>query len=240
VALLRNDGWRVNHNGVERIWRQERLKVPKRQPKRGRLRPTHRNRVWSYDFVTDRTHDGSPLKILTLIDEYSGECQAHLVERHIHIGRDDVLYCQADLFIRLVMPAHIRSDIGPELKAGMVRQWLEDIEVTTLFIEPGSPWENRHNDSFNGKLGDEVLNRKVFFTLEDANVVIENWRREYNTIRPHSSLNMRPPGTGVCLAVGLSTASAATKDLGIGFNSHLKAGKKLGAGHFMIRSLILE
>jgi len=201
TALLRNDGWRVNHKRVERIWRQEGLKVPKRQPKRGRLwlndgscvrlRPTHRNHVWSYDFVSERTHDGRPLKILTLIDEYSRECLALLVERHI--TSDDVLYCLADLFIRHGIPEHIRSDNGPEFTAKVVRQWLGHIGVKTLFIEPGSPWENGYNESFNGKLRDEVLNREVFSTLKEAKVVIEKWRQEYNTIRPHSSLNGLPP-----------------------------------------------
>ena len=201
TALLRNDGWGVNHKRVERIWRQEGLKVPKRQPKRGRLwlndgscvrlRPTHRNHVWSYDFVSERTHDGRPLKILTLIDEYSRECLALLVERCI--TSDDVLYCLADLFIRHGIPEHIRSDNGPEFTARVVRQWLGHIGVKTLFIEPGSPWENGYNESFNGKLRDEVLNREVFFTLKEAKIVIEAWRLEYNTIRPHSSLNGLPP-----------------------------------------------
>ena len=201
TALLRNDGWRVNHKRVERIWRQEGLKVPKRQPKRGRLwlndgscvrlRPTHRNHVWSYDFVSERTHDGRPLKILTLIDEYSRECLALLVERRI--TSDDVLYCLADLFIRHGIPEHIRSDNGPEFTAKVVRQWLGSVGVKTLFIEPGSPWENGYNESFNGKLRDEVLNREIFSTLKEAKTVIENWRQEYNTIRPHSSLNGLPP-----------------------------------------------
>jgi len=201
TALLRNDGWGVNHKRVERIWRQEGLKVPKRQPKRGRLwlndgscvrlRPTHRNHVWSYDFVSERTHDGRPLKILTLIDEYSRECLALLVERHI--TSDDVLYCLGDLFIRHGIPEHIRSDNGPEFTAKVVRQWLGSVGVKTLFIEPGSPWENGYNESFNGKLRDEVLNREVFSTLKEAKVVIENWRQEYNTVRPHSSLNGLPP-----------------------------------------------
>jgi transposase InsO family protein len=210
TVLLRNDGWRVNHKRVERIWRQEGLKVPKRQPKRGRLwlndgscvrlRPIHRNHVWSYDFVSERTHDGRPLKIMTLIDEYSRECLALLVERHI--TSDDVLYCLADLFIRYGVPDHIRSDNGPEFTAKAVRQWLEHIGVKTLFIEPGSPWGNGYNESFNGKLRDELLNRELLFTLKEAQVVIENWRREYNTIRPHSSLNDRPPAPEAILPLG--------------------------------------
>jgi len=211
TVLLQNDGWHVNHKRVERIWRQEGLKVPKRQPKRGRLwrndgscvrlRPTHRNHVWSYDFVSERTHDGRPLKILTLIDEHSRECLALLVERSI--TSDDVLYCLADLFIQHGIPDHIRSDNGPEFTATAVRQWLTHIGVKTLFIEPGSPWENGYNESFNGKFRDELLNRELFFTLKEAKIIIENWRREYNTIRPHSSLNNRPPAPEAILPMGL-------------------------------------
>ena len=211
TVLLRDDGWRVNHKRVERLWRQEGLKVPKRQPKRGRLwlndgscvrlRSTHRNHVWSYDFVSEHTHDGRPLKIMTLIDEYSRECLALLVERHI--TSDDVLYCLAELFIRRGVPEHIRSDNGPEFTAKAVRQWLEHIGVQTLFIEPGSPWENGFNESFNGKFRDELLNRELFFTLKEAQVVIENWRREYNTIRPHSSLNDRPPAPEAIMPLGI-------------------------------------
>jgi len=153
--------------------------------------------VWSYDFVSERTHDGRLLKILTLIDEYSRECLALLVERHI--TSDDVLYCLADLFIRHGIPEHIRSDNGPEFTAKVVRQWLGHMGVKTLFIEPGSPWENGYNESFNGKLRDELLNREVFFTLKEAKIVVENWRLEYNTIRPHSSLNGLPPAPGAIL-----------------------------------------
>jgi len=201
TALLKRDGWRVNHKRVERIWRQEGLKVPQKQPKRGRLwlndgscvrlRPTHRNHVWSYDFVADRTHDGRPLRLLTLIDEYSRECLAIVVERRL--GSDDVLECLAGLFVRHGIPEYIRSDNGSEFTAKAVRQWLSRIGVQTLYIEPGSPWENGYNESFNGKLRDERLNGEIFYTLREAQVLIEQWRQEYNTIRPHSSLNNRPP-----------------------------------------------
>ena len=201
LALLWNDGWVVNHKRLERIWRQEGLKVPKKQPKRGRLwlndgscvrlRPTHRNHVWSYDFVADRTHDGRPLRILTVIDEYSRECLAIVVERRL--CADDVLECLAGLFVRHGVPEYIRSDNGSEFTARAVRQWLNRIGVQTLYIEPGSPWENGYNESFNGKLRDERLNGEIFYTLREAQVLIEQWRREYNTIRPHSSLNNRPP-----------------------------------------------
>jgi len=201
IGELRGCGWRVNHKRVERIWRQEGLKVPKKQPKRGRLwlndgscvrlRPTHRNHVWSYDFVIDRTHDGRPIKILTLIDEYSRQCLAIIVERSIK--SDDVLHTLSNLFLIYGVPENIRSDNGPEFRAKTVRRWLERIGVKTAFIEPGSPWENGYNESFNGKLRDELLNREVFYNITEAKVVIENWRKEYNTVRPHSSLEYRPP-----------------------------------------------
>jgi putative transposase len=209
--LLHQQGWGVNHKRVERIWRQEGLKVPKRQPKRGRLwfndgscvrlRPAHRNHVWAYDFVMDRTHDGRPIKIMTVIDEYSRECLAMAVERKIK--SNDVLFCLSDLFLLYGIPDHIRSDNGSEFTARLVREWLKRIGVRTLFIEPGSPWENGYNESFNGKLRDELLNREIFYNLKEAKVMIENWRNEYNTIRPHSSLNYRPPAPEVRLPLVL-------------------------------------
>ena len=201
TALLQQDGWRVNHKRVERIWREEGLKVPKRQTKRGRLwlndsscvrlRPTHRNHVWSYDFVVDRTHDSRPIKMLTVIDEYSRECLAIVTERNLK--SDDVLDCLTEMFIRHGAPEYIRSDNGSEFTAKMVRRWLSNIGVQTLYIEPGSPWENGYIESFNGKFRDELLNGEIFYTLKEAKTLIEKWRMEYNTFRPHSSLNYRPP-----------------------------------------------
>jgi putative transposase len=201
TALLKREGFRVNHKRVERIWREESLKVPKKQPKRGRLwlndgscvrlRPTHRNHVWSYDFVADRTHDGRSIKMLTVIDEYSRECLAIVVERRLQ--SDDVLSCITELFVKHGPPEHIRSDNGSEFTARVVHQWIKRLGVQTLFIEPGSPWENGYNESFNGKFRDELLNGEIFYTLKEAQVLIEEWRLEYNTFRPHSSLKYRPP-----------------------------------------------
>jgi len=147
--------------------------------------------VWSYDFVTDRTHNGRAIKILTVIEEYSRESLAIVVARKIK--SDDVLHCLTDLFVKHGAPEHIRSDNGPEFTAKAVRNWLGRIGVKTLFIEPGSPWENGYNESFNGKLRDEVLNGEIFYTLKEARVIIEGWRHEYNTFRPHSSLRYSPP-----------------------------------------------
>jgi putative transposase len=201
TALLRAEGWRVNHKRVERLWRQEGLKVPARQPKRGRLwfndgscvrlRPQYAGHVWSYDFMQDRTHDGRAFRILNVIDEYSRECLASVVQRHL--THDDVLKCLTRLFCERGAPTHIRSDNGPEFTAHMVRQWLQRLDVAPLFIEPGSPWENGYVESFNGKMRDELLAREVFYSLEEAQVLIEDWRRRYNHVRPHSSLGYRPP-----------------------------------------------
>jgi putative transposase len=201
AALLRHAGWKVNDKRVERIWRQEGLKVPQKQPNRGRLwltdgscirlRPEYPNHVWAYDFVQDRTHDGKAFRMLTIMDEYSRECLDIVVERKLN--SQDVLETLADLFVRRGPPAHIRSDNGGEFQARLVRHWLKRLKVSTLFIEPGSPWENGYNESFNGKLRDELLDREIFYTLKEANILIEQWRWEYNTIRPHSSLGYHPP-----------------------------------------------
>ena len=201
TGLLRGEGWPVNHKRVERLWRREGLKVPQKQPKRGRLwltdgscirrRPAYRHHVWAYDFLTARTHDGRVLKILVVVDEYSRECLAIGVARRLRSL--EVLETLADLFVAHGVPAHIRSDNGPELTAALVRHWLAALNVETLFIEPGSPWENGYVESFNGKLRDELLDREIFYTLTEAKILIERWRREYNTVRPHSALGYRPP-----------------------------------------------
>ena len=201
TALLRAEGWGVNHKRVERIWRQEGLKVPQKQPKRKRLwlndgscirlRPLHKDHVWSYDFVTDWTSEGRSFRMLTIVDEYTRECMAIDVARRL--CSDDVLERLSDLFVCRGVPKYIRSDNGPEFTAHRVCDWLNRVEVQTLFIEPGSPWENGYIESFNGKLRDELLDRELFDTLLEAKVLIERWRTHYNTIRPHSSLGYRPP-----------------------------------------------
>lgn len=191
----------MNHKRVERLWRREGLKVPQKQPKRKRLwwndgscvrlRPQFRDHVWSYDFVSSRMEDGRPLKMLTVIDEYSRECLAIKVRRQLR--SQDVLEQLGYLFIYRGLPGFIRSDNGPEFTAKVVRNWLQRLNVQTLFIEPGSPWENGYNESFNGKLRDELLNGEIFTTLLEAQVLIERWRKEYNEFRPHSALGYRPP-----------------------------------------------
>jgi transposase InsO family protein len=215
TALLRNEGWRVNHKRVWRIWRQAGLKVPQRQPKRGRLwlndgscvrlRPEHKNHVWTYDFVFDRTHNGCPLKMLTVVDEYSRESLAIEVARRL--TSKDVIRVMARLMLKHGVPAHIRSDNGPEFVAKVLREWLHRLDVEALFIEPGSPWENGYIESFNGKLRDELLNGEIFYTLQEARVLIEMWRRHYNQVRPHSSLGYRPPAPEAAPGPSISAAS---------------------------------
>jgi len=205
TAMLRQRGWRVNAKRVARIWRREGLKVPSKQPKRGRLwlndgscirlRPEYPNHVWSYDFVEDRTHDGRKYRMLNIIDEFTRECMT------IRIGRKlkstDVIDVLSDLFILRGIPTHVRSDNGPEFIAQALRDWLAAVESKTAYIMPGSPWENGYCESFNSKLRDELLNGEIFYTLKEAKIVIEKWRKHYNTIRPHSSLRYQPPAPEV-------------------------------------------
>jgi putative transposase len=201
TSLLRTSGWQVGCDRVQRIWRREGLKVPKKHKPRGRLwlndgscirlRPTHRNHVWSYDFVEAQTHDGRRIRLLTLIDEFTRECLAIRVARRINsLG---VIETLADVMLTKGIPEHIRSDNGAEMTSRTVQNWLAGLGSKPLYIEPGSPWENGYCESFNGKLRDECLNQEIFYSLKEARVVIEQWRKQYNTVRPHSSLGYRPP-----------------------------------------------
>jgi transposase InsO family protein len=201
TELLNRAGWDVGPDRVLRIWRREGLKVPSKQRPRSRLwlndgscvrlRPDRRNHVWSYDFVEAQTHDGRKVRLMTLIDEFTRECLAIRVARRINsLG---VLETMADVMLVRGIPEHIRSDNGPEMTAKIVRQWLAGVGAKTLYIEPGSPWENGYCESFNGKLRDELLNGEIFYSLNEARILIEQWRQHYNTVRPHSSLGYRPP-----------------------------------------------
>ena len=207
TAMLRQAGWVVNKKRVERIWRREGLRVPRRQPKRGRLwlgdgscvrlRPERPNHVWAYDFVQDRTHDGRAFRMLCVVDEFTREALAIRVERRL--GSTDVLEVLAELMLDRGVPGHIRSDNGPEFAATAVREWIAAVGAKTAFIEPGSPWENGYVESFNSKLRDELLDGEIFYTLREAQVLIEAWRRHYNAIRPHSQLGWRPPAPEVLI-----------------------------------------
>ena len=207
TALLRDSGWQVNKKRVERIWRREGLKVPQRQPKRGRLwlndgscirlKPERPNHVWAYDFVEDRTHDGRKLCMLNIVDEFTREALAIRVARRLNSHA--VIDVLSDLFILRGVPGHIRSDNGPEFIAKAVQAWIVAVGAQTAYITPGSPWENGYIESFNARLRDEFLNGEIFYTLQEAKVLTEAWRRQYNTVRPHSSLGYRPPAPEVSL-----------------------------------------
>ncbi|WP_171230819.1 IS3 family transposase, partial [Ruegeria sp. HKCCA4008] len=201
AALLREAGWSVSDGRIERLWRREGLKVPVKQPKKGRLwlndgscvrlRPEFRNHVWSYDFVHCRTDDGKAFRTLNILDEYSRECLAIRVERKLN--STDVIDVLTDLFILRGAPSFIRSDNGPEFVAQAVRDWIAAVGAKTAYIEPGSPWENGYCESFNGRFRDELLNGEIFYSLREAQILIEQWRKHYNTKRPHSALGYRPP-----------------------------------------------
>lgn len=201
TALLRESGWNINIKRVRRIWKELGLKVPGKQKKRARLwdregscirlRPERANHVWSYDFIFDRTNEGRAFKMMTVIDEFTRESLAIKVARKL--TADDVIEVLAELFLKRGVPEHVRSDNGSEFTASKVRYWFDKLDLKPLFIQPGSPWENGYVESFNGKLRDELLKREVFYTVKEARVMVENWRKHYNTKRPHSSLGYKPP-----------------------------------------------
>lgn len=201
TGMLTREGWDVGKDRVYTIWRQEGLKVPAKQPKRARLwradgscirlRPAHRNHVWSYDFVAERTQDGRSFRIFNVLDEYTRECLASVIARRL--GSQNVIVLLADLFLKYGVPQHIRSDNGPEFIAKKLRQWLKTLQVEPLYIEPGSPWENGYIESFNGTMRAQFLDGEWFYTLREAQILIERWRIHYNTVRPHRSLGGQPP-----------------------------------------------
>jgi putative transposase len=200
-ALLRREGWRVNRKRVHRLWRQQGLKVPRKQRKKRRLgssanscvrRPAeHKGHVWAWDFLHDRTSDGRPLKWFTLVDEYTRECLA------LEVGRGMTAQAVSAVLAAVVRergaPAHIRSDNGPEFIAKGIRAWMSGAGLEALYIEPGAPWENGYAESFNSKVRDELLNAEEFGSLLEARVLAKEWKREYNHVRPHSSLGYRTP-----------------------------------------------
>ena len=201
AALLRDAGWQVNDKRALRLWRREGLRVPGKQPMRGRLwlndgscirlRAERADHVWSYDFVHHRTYDGRAFRMLNVLDEFTREGLAIRVRRKL--SSIDVIDVLTDLFLLRGVPAYIRSDNGPEFVAEAVRRWIAAVGSRTAFIEPGSPWENGYIESFNARLRDEFLNGEIFYTLKEAQVLIESWRHHYNAIRPHSSLGYWPP-----------------------------------------------
>ncbi len=219
TALLHTAGWAVNVKRVERIWRREGLKVPPRQPKKGRLwlndgscmrpQPEYPNHVWSYDFVEDRTHNGRKFRMLNVIDEFTRECLAIRIDRKLNSTA--VIDVLTDLFVLRGVPGHVRSDNGPEFIAKAVRDWIAAVGAQTAFIEPGSPWENGYCESFNSKLRDELLDGEIFYSLVEARIVIESWRQHYNTERPHSALGYKPPAPAAIVPPVPPTSNAANR-----------------------------
>ena len=199
--MMRNKGRLINHKRVERIWREEGLKLPHKQIKRSRLwlndgscvrlRATHRNHVWSYDFVEDKTTNGKKIRFLNIIDESSRECLASIPRRSWR--NNDVIEVLAELMLIHGTPEYLRSDNGPEFTAKKIRQWLQRVGVITTYVEPGSPWENGYCESFNARMRDEFLNGEIFGNMYEAEVLTQRWVKYYNTVRPHSSLGGKPP-----------------------------------------------
>ena len=216
TAMLRNEGWRVNQKRIHRLWRAEGLKLPQKRRKRRSLgssinssqrrRAEKINQVWSYDFVFDRTEDGKQLKLLAIIDEYSRECLTIEVERSLRAG--DLIKALKRLFKQRGTPEYIRSDNGPEFVAEELRNWLKKIGVETLYIEPGSPWENAFSESFNSRLRDELLNRELFTTVREAKYVINRYVEDYNERRPHSALGYETPAGFARRRSGTTVAAA--------------------------------
>ena len=216
-ALLRREGVVVNRKRIYRLWRQEGLKVPKKQRKKRRLgnsangcqrqRAEKKNQVWAWDFVHDYTMDCRSLKWLTLVDEYTRECLALRVARSIKA--QDAIDILAEVFAMRGVPEHLRSDNGPEFIAMAMRDWLKQVNVGTLYIEPGSPWENGYAESFNSKFRDEFLNAEEFDTVVHARALAGTWQADYNDQRPHSALDYLTPNefARTCAASARATSS---------------------------------
>ena len=227
--LLVGTGWRVNFKRVHRLWKQEHLQVPRKQRKRRRLpgnsensclrhKARHRNHVWSYDFLADRTEDGRQLKLLVVIDEFTRECLAIEVGRTF-TARDVILTLQY-LFAVRGAPEHVRSDNGPEFIAKEIRRWLDRACVGTLYIQKASPWENGYVESFNGRLRDELLNGELFLSLAEARYVLDEWRLAYNHRRPHSGISWQTPAAFAATLEGKSAEA---------FSAATPAGPSVGA-----------
>jgi transposase InsO family protein len=216
TQMLRNQGEHINHKKVERIWREEGLKVPKKQIKRRRLwlsdgscirlRALYKNHVWSYDFLEDKTTDGKKLRILNIIDESTHECLASIPRRSWR--NNDVIEVLANLIIINGIPEYLRSDNGSEFTAKALIKWLDEVGIQTTFIEPGSPWENGYIESFNARMRAEFLNGELFGNLYEATVLTSRWKDHYNTFRPHSSLGGKPPAPQTTLIKQISLSAS--------------------------------
>lgn len=234
TAKLRQDNWVVNHKRVQRIWQKESLQVPYRRKFKKATgssanscavkKAEYPNHVWTYDFMKDQTENGRKLKLLTVLDEFTRESPAIKVDRSIRAK--DVISVLEYLFMVRGAPKFIRSDNGSEFIANVIKKWLKEKHVETLYIAPGSPWENGYVESFNGTLRDDVLNRELFYSVKEAEVIVEEWRLEYNNHRPHSSLGYMTPAAyaASCNLPGsaaLRLANCRAKNVG---NSLIKCG----------------
>jgi putative transposase len=215
-GMLRLEGWRVNRKRIHRLWRQEGLRVPQIQHKRTRLghsengitrrRPEHKDHVWAIDFIHDTDGRGRPLKWLSVVDEYTRECLALEADRSMTArGVAEVLI---GLFTTRGVPGHIRSDNGPEFIAKTIRRLSDLTGVESLYIAPGSPWENAYAESFHSRLRDELLNAEVFADVREAKALAASWRHEYNHHRPHSSLKYLPPAAFAATLAGPPVGAA--------------------------------
>lgn len=216
-VMLVREGWKVNKKRMHRIWKEERLQLPRKRRKRRSLgakgevvpKALYRNHVWTYDFIEDSTVTGSRLRILAVLDEYTRKCLA------IEVGRSfdalKVLRCLEWLFLTGGTPEHIRSDNGPEFVAKVVREWFGKNGSKTLYIEPGSPWENGYMESFLGKFRDECLNMEVFGNERETRIVVERWRQEYNERRPHSGLGGLTPAEFASRSVSSVSPTASLR-----------------------------
>jgi putative transposase len=234
TAKLRQDNWNVNHKRVQRIWQKEGLQMPyRRKFKKAKgnsenscavKKAEYPNHVWTYDFMSDQTEDGRSLKLLTVLDEFTRESPAIEIGRSIRAK--DVIAVLEYLFMVRGTPKYIRSDNGPEFIADSIKKWLQRKDVETLYIEPGSPWENGYIESFNGRLRDEILNRDVFYSVKEAKVLVEDWWLEYNNHRPHSGLGyMTPAGFAAsCIASASPTAQLQQYTTGQVDNSLIECG----------------
>jgi putative transposase len=199
VVMLRREGWWVNKKRIHRLWKEEGLQRTRKRKRKRACGPSpdqptkaeYPNHVWSYDFIEDRTERGGKLRMLCVLDECTRECHHIRVDRSI--GAAKVIASLGWLFVLHGAPEYLRSDNGPELIAKSLRAWLEERGAKTIYITPGSPWENPYIESFNDKFRDECLNLHVFSDGRHAQELVETWRSEYNELRPHSSLNYMPP-----------------------------------------------
>jgi putative transposase len=249
AALLRREGMQVNVKRVHRIWKQEGLALRRKRPSRRRVasrsemvnKALYRNHVWSYDLMEDQTESGARLRILNILDEYTRECLAIRVERSVNSRQViDTLNWQ---FLLRGVPEHIRSDNGPEFIANAVKEWLSQAGCRTLYIEPGSPWENAYIESFNGKFRDECLNQEVFRNMAEARQLVEKWRYEYNHYRPHSSLGYLSPSQFAAPTGSSSRPTASfrfqSNDKGKTKNKSTDKGQTNDKGNCQIKEPIL-